>query len=225
MGLRPLFEDWPPPRDARLRRVRARAVRRAGRTPSGPTADRARMGASKELDDDAAARRPRARAADWLVRARRRRARSRSSASAWAGMYALKAAATDRFDAAVAFYGMIRVPERWTGRARDRRSTRGRACARRSRSSGATIPGRPRPTSTRCAGVGGRADCEIVVYEGAEHGFVHDPDRPAHRADDAADAWRRASLPRLHRVAASCRRASLDGLGFARSSASRSRMW
>ena len=36
-----------------------------------------------------------------------------------------------------------------------------------------------------------RPDCEIVVYPDAEHGFVHDPDRPAHRADDAADAWRR----------------------------------
>ena len=32
----------------------------------------------------------------------------------------------------------------------------------------------------------GRTDCEIVVVEGAEHGFVHDPDRDVHRADDAA---------------------------------------
>ena len=31
------------------------------------------------------------------------------------GMYALKAAATGRFDRAVAFYGMIRVPEGWRG--------------------------------------------------------------------------------------------------------------
>jgi carboxymethylenebutenolidase len=30
------------------------------------------------------------------------------------------------------------------------------------------------------------------VYADAEHGFVHDPSRPNHRADDAADAWRRA---------------------------------
>jgi carboxymethylenebutenolidase len=28
------------------------------------------------------------------------------------------------------------------------------------------------------------------VYADAAHGFVHDPSRPAHRADDAADAWR-----------------------------------
>ena len=32
----------------------------------------------------------------------------------------------------------------------------------------------------------------VVRYPDAEHGFVHDPDRPAHRPDDAADAWRRA---------------------------------
>ena len=37
-----------------------------------------------------------------------------------------------------------------------------------------------------------RTDCEIVVIEGAEHGFVHDPDRPAHRADAAAECWDRA---------------------------------
>ena len=38
----------------------------------------------------------------------------------------------------------------------------------------------------------GRTDCEIVVVEGAEHGFVHDPDRDVHRADDAAQAWEHA---------------------------------
>jgi carboxymethylenebutenolidase len=35
------------------------------------------------------------------------------------------------------------------------------------------------------------AGAEIVVYPEASHGFVHDPSRPAHRADDAADAWAR----------------------------------
>src|SRR5437762_1350274 len=30
-------------------------------------------------------------------------------------------------------------------------------------------------------------------YPEAEHGFVHDSTRPAHRADDAADAWRRVN--------------------------------
>jgi carboxymethylenebutenolidase len=36
------------------------------------------------------------------------------------------------------------------------------------------------------------AGVEVVRYEGADHGFAHDSSRPAHRADDAADAWRRA---------------------------------
>ena len=37
-----------------------------------------------------------------------------------------------------------------------------------------------------------RDDCEIVVVEGADHGFVHDPDRPVHRAEDAEALWARA---------------------------------
>jgi carboxymethylenebutenolidase len=32
---------------------------------------------------------------------------------------------------------------------------------------------------------------QVVEYDGAGHGFVHDPARPAHRPDDAADAWAR----------------------------------
>ena len=34
-------------------------------------------------------------------------------------------------------------------------------------------------------------DVEAVVYADADHGFVHDPARPAHRPGDADDAWRR----------------------------------
>ena len=34
---------------------------------------------------------------------------------------------------------------------------------------------------------------EVVVYPDADHGFVHDPERPAHRPDDAADAWSRVA--------------------------------
>jgi carboxymethylenebutenolidase len=32
----------------------------------------------------------------------------------------------------------------------------------------------------------------VAFYPEADHGFAHDPDRPTYRADDAADAWRRA---------------------------------
>ena len=37
-----------------------------------------------------------------------------------------------------------------------------------------------------------RPDCPVVVYPEADHGFCHDPARPVHRPDDAADAWERA---------------------------------
>ena len=105
------------------------------------------------------------------------------------GMYALKSSVHGAFDRAVAFYGMIRVPTRFDG------------------------PGHRHPIDLIRDGdpcpilavVGGRDDftptpdiddleatCATVVrYPDAEHGFVHDASRPAHRADDAADAWRR----------------------------------
>lgn len=108
------------------------------------------------------------------------------------GMYALKAAGTGRFDRAVAFYGMIKVPTEWRG-------------------AGHGEPldwlAKPSPTGV-LAIVGGRDSMtppedvaqlqalgdrvEIAFYPEGEHGFVHDPARPTHRAGDAADAWSRA---------------------------------
>ena len=104
------------------------------------------------------------------------------------GMYTIKAAATGRFRRAAAFYGMIRLPEHWRG------------------------PGQGEPLELLAAGdpcpllaiIGTEdpftppydvaaleaAGAVTAVYEGADHGFVHDPGRPAHRPDDAADAWR-----------------------------------
>jgi len=105
------------------------------------------------------------------------------------GMYALKAVSTGRFDRHCPFYGMVRVPEAWQG------------------------PGQGEPLDALAAGdastvlaVVGTVDAwtpsdevdaleatgaTVVRYADADHGFVHDPDRPAHRAGDAADAWRR----------------------------------
>ncbi len=107
------------------------------------------------------------------------------------GMYAYKAASTGRFDRCVPFYGMIRLPVAWRG------------------------PGQGEPlqalglpgTCPVLSIIGGRDPytppddvAELarfgplvtpVRYPEAEHGFVHDPTRPAHRAEDAADAWRR----------------------------------
>lgn len=105
------------------------------------------------------------------------------------GMYALKAAGTGRFDRAASFYGMIRIPEQWRGDAQgeplDAVTAQGAAPV-------LAIIGTDDPW-TPAADVDAleAAGAEVVRYAGAEHGFVHDPGRPAHRADYAADAWRR----------------------------------
>lgn len=107
------------------------------------------------------------------------------------GMFAMLGAATGRFVRVVSFYGMIRLPENFAGEG-------GRDPLAAVRSPGAapvlailggsdqfTPPGDI--TDLEAAGA------EVVVYPEAEHGFVHDPNRPTHRAQDAADAWQRAA--------------------------------
>jgi carboxymethylenebutenolidase len=105
------------------------------------------------------------------------------------GMYTLKASASDRFDRAVAFYGMARVPEQWRGPTQSEPLD---AVASPNRCPTLAIVGTADPwvppadaDALEATGV------EVVRYEGADHGFVHDPTRPVHRPDDAADAWRR----------------------------------
>jgi dienelactone hydrolase len=103
------------------------------------------------------------------------------------GMYALKASGTGAFDRAVAFYGMIRVPAQWQSETQTPPLVH------------VTAPG-----AAPVLAIVGTADpytppedvddleatgAEVHRYEGAEHGFVHDPSRPSHRAADAADAW------------------------------------
>jgi carboxymethylenebutenolidase len=108
------------------------------------------------------------------------------------GMYALKAAATERFDRAVAFYGMVRVPEQWRAPGlRDPLDTAAAVCPTLAifAENDSFVP--LADVDALRALWAGRDDCEIVVYAGAEHGFAHDADRPSHRGDDADDAWRR----------------------------------
>jgi len=108
------------------------------------------------------------------------------------GMQALKAAAMGVFERAVAFYGMIRMPEDWRGpRLREPLATAKNVCPTLALFGGldAFTPPSDITALRRCWS--SRPDCEIVVYPDAEHGFVHVPERPGHRADDAADAWRR----------------------------------
>ena len=108
------------------------------------------------------------------------------------GMYTLKAAGTGVFDRAVAFYGMITVPKEW-----------------KNGGQGEPLDWLSRPSPTKVLAIVGGRDAmsppedvaalralgdrlEIAFYPEGEHGFVHDPARPAHRPDDAADAWSRA---------------------------------
>jgi carboxymethylenebutenolidase len=108
------------------------------------------------------------------------------------GMVALKAAASGRFDRAVSFYGMVRLPEHWVS------ATVGETLE------ALAAPERPAPilylvgtadpwVPAADADALEAAGAEVVRYPDADHGFVHDPTREAHRADDAADAWRRVA--------------------------------
>jgi carboxymethylenebutenolidase len=106
------------------------------------------------------------------------------------GMWALKASMTGRFHRAVSFYGMVRMPEQW------RSPTQADAIDY------VTSPGAcpvlelvgTHDSFVPMADIADlqAVDARVVLYEGAEHGFVHDPDRPTHRPEDAADAWARA---------------------------------
>jgi carboxymethylenebutenolidase len=108
------------------------------------------------------------------------------------GMQVLKAAATDRFDKAVAFYGMIRVPDDWQGpKIRQPLDTARDVCPTLAIFGGVDGYTPAADIDALRAAWADRPDCEIVVYPEADHGFVHAPERPTHRADDAADAWRR----------------------------------
>ncbi len=106
------------------------------------------------------------------------------------GMYAFKCASSDRFDKAVGFYGMVRMPDDWRG------PTMGDALdfvIRRH----ADVLGIFGTVDLYCPPADldalEAAGASVVRYEGAEHGFIHDASRPTHRADDAADAWRRVT--------------------------------
>jgi carboxymethylenebutenolidase len=107
------------------------------------------------------------------------------------GSIALKAAGTGRFDKAVAFYGMIRTPDAWrsptTVEPLEQLAKPGAARVL------AIIGGKDRWTPPEDVdALRALPNVEVVIYPEADHGFVHDPSRPAHRPKDAADAWARA---------------------------------
>jgi carboxymethylenebutenolidase len=191
MGVRPLFDDLcerlashgyavacPEPF------ARAAPDVRAAEEPT------ARMGAVRDLDD-ALQLGDLVRAADLLTE-RDGVDRVHVIGFCMGGMQTLKAAATGRFARAVAFYGMIRLPADWAGGGmREPLDTAADVCPTLALFGDADHFTPAGDIDALRAAWANRPDCEIVVYDDAEHGFVHAPERPAHRADDAADAWRR----------------------------------
>jgi carboxymethylenebutenolidase len=191
MGLRPLFDDL-------CRRLATHGFAVCSPEPfvrapvevRGDAEPGARMAFVKELDDDVQIGDLEA-CADYLVVHDDVREVA-VMGFCMGGMQALKAASSGRFDKAVSFYGMIRVPADWVGPG-TRRPLDGiaDACPTHAIIGGNDPYTPPDDVDALGAAWAGRGDCEIVVYPEAEHGFVHAPERPAHRADDAADAWQR----------------------------------
>jgi carboxymethylenebutenolidase len=109
------------------------------------------------------------------------------------GHYTFKAASTDRFDAAVAFYGMLRTPDGWGGPGhRIEPLAVAAEMVPTLAFFGTADPWTPaNDIAALREAWKARSDCEIVIVEDAEHGFVHDPERDIHRADDAATAWQK----------------------------------
>lgn len=104
------------------------------------------------------------------------------------GMYALKSADSGAFDKVVSFYGMIRVPERFNGPGH--RDPLDAVTAPGAAPVLALVGGLDSFTPTDDIEALEASGATVFRYSEADHGFVHDPSRPAHRPDDAADAWR-----------------------------------
>ena len=106
------------------------------------------------------------------------------------GMYAFKAARSSRFERIASFYGMIRLPEAWKGPGQG--EPLGMMQAGHAERVLAIIGERDHYTPPDDVAALAATGAQVVRYPEAEHGFAHDASRPAHRADDAADAFARA---------------------------------
>ena len=191
MGLRPLFDDM-------ARRLASNGLAVCGVEPYAHV-DRehwatveARLAAASQLDDAVQLADLEA-AADLLV-VEDDVARVSVLGFCMGAYYTYKAAASDRFDAAVAFYGMLRTPEAWRGAGHgpDPLDLAAEMCPTLAIFGSEDRWTPPADIDALRAAWSNRDDCEIIVVEGADHGFVHDPDRPVHRAEDAETLWARA---------------------------------
>lgn len=105
------------------------------------------------------------------------------------GMWTFKGAGTGRFHRAASFYGMIRMLSGRPEHGEPLDFLTEPECCPVLAIIGGLDPYTPPDDVEELRAL---AHVEVVVYPEAEHGFVHVPERPAHRPEDAADAWRRA---------------------------------
>ena len=178
-GLRPLFDDMVE-RLSREWKMSVIAVEPfPGQTLSDEIADR--FAAAAHLDDELHLR-DLTEAADYL-------GTSRVGLMGFCigGMYCFKAGRSSRFDRIASFYGMIHVPEAWAGPGQGdpieqlRAGHPDRVLALIGTQDPYTPP--DHVNELRAVGV------SVREYPEAVHAFAHDPARPVHRPDDAADAF------------------------------------
>ena len=178
-GLRPLFDDMVE-RLSREWQMSVIAVEPfPGQTLSEEIADR--FAAAVHLDDELHLR-DLTEAADYL-------GTSRVGLMGFCigGMYCFKAGRSSRFDRIASFYGMIHVPEAWAGPGQGDPIEQLRAGHpdRVLALIGAQDPYTPPDHVNELRAVG----VTVREYPEAVHAFAHDPARPVHRPDDAADAF------------------------------------
>lgn len=106
------------------------------------------------------------------------------------GMYCFKSARSSRFARIASFYGMITLPEAWrsAGQVEPLQYLETGNAA----SVLAIIGGKDHYTPAHDVDALRATGATIAFYPEGEHAFAHDATRPAHRAEDAADAFRRA---------------------------------
>ena len=106
------------------------------------------------------------------------------------GMYCFKSVRSNRFKRIVSFYGMIKIPDGWKS------PTQGEPleylAAQHTDHVLAIIGGKDHYTPPGDVAELTQLKVQTQIYPDAEHAFAHDSSRPAHRAQDAADAFNRA---------------------------------
>jgi carboxymethylenebutenolidase len=180
MGLRPLFEDLA----ARLAAEHGWAVCAPEPFPDHPGStleERLELVRTRRDEQQIGD----LRAAAELLRERTGVGRVAVLGFCMGGMYALKSTDSGAFDRVVAFYGMIRVPEQFDGPGHTPPLDHLQGDVPVLAVTGGQDHFTPAPDIDDLRATG----ATVWHYPEAQHGFVHDPSRPTHRAGDAADAW------------------------------------